>query len=43
MLAQIADERGPHGELYRYDFGNYMLKEYVAYSKQARHPPVVSP
>ena len=29
---QFADERGPHGEVWRRDFGPFMLKEYIAYS-----------
>ena len=34
---QFADERGPHGEVWRRDFGPFMLKEYIAYSAPLRH------
>ena len=28
---QLCESRGPHGELYRYDFAPYFLKEYISY------------
>ena len=29
---QFAQQRGPHGEVYRYDFSRWFLKEYIATS-----------
>ena len=34
---QLADERGPDGELYRYDFGFAMLTEYIGWSAELRY------
>lgn len=34
---QLAESRGPSGELYRYDFAPFMLKEYIAYAPQLKH------
>ena len=34
---RAAESRGPHGQLYRYDFSRYYLKEYMAYSPAAQH------
>ena len=32
-----AEERGPQGELYRWDFSRFFLKEYVGYAPLASH------
>eukprot|EP00908_Phaeocystis_cordata_P010242 Transcript_21083.p2 GENE.Transcript_21083~~Transcript_21083.p2 ORF type:complete len:322 (+),score=136.79 Transcript_21083:1331-2296(+) len=33
----LAEERGPHGELYRWDFSPFMFKEYISYSVELEH------
>jgi hypothetical protein len=34
---QIAERRGPNGELYRWDFGRFFLKEYIGFSPALNH------
>ena len=34
---QMADERGADGDLFRYDFGPWMFKEYIGYSSTLRY------
>ena len=33
----LAEVRGPHGQLYRWDFSPFMFKEYMAYSSELEH------